>query len=96
MESQWQFATNEKSDAFCREIVAEMVRLFGVSAEEAIGRINREWRGRDIRDELSIVYHEDAENWAHDMYFGKDSYWWITGEKREELGLEPIVPRPYP
>jgi hypothetical protein len=96
MGTPWQFATDAKSDAFCREIAAEMVRKYGVSDEEAVGRINRGWRGQDILGEMNIVYHELPEYWAHVMYLGKDSYWWITGEKREQLGLGPVVPKPYP
>ncbi len=96
METPWQFATNAKSDAYCREIVAEMVRLFELTEQEAVGRLNQHWRGQDILDEYDIVYHELPEHWAHVVYLGRDSYWWITGEKREELGLGPITPKPHP
>lgn len=96
MQPLWQFVTDAKSDAFCREIAAELVRLFGVSEAEAVGRINRGWRGLSIVGELNIVYHETPDHWAHLMYFGPDSYWWITGGKREQLGLGPVVPLPYP
>jgi hypothetical protein len=95
VESPWEFATDAESDAFCREIVAELVRLFSVPAEEAVGRINRHWRGQAFIG-ADIVYHETPGYWAHVIYMGKDSAWWITGEKRERMGLGPVVPKPYP
>jgi hypothetical protein len=75
--------------------VAELARLFGVPADEAVGRINRQWRGQAFVGE-DIVYHETPEHWARVMYLGKDSLWWITGEKREQMGPGPVVPKPYP
>lgn len=74
MSPPWSFTTDAKSHDFCRRIVAEMVRLFGVSEEEAVGRINRGWRGQSLLGEFDLIYHELPEYWAHVMYFGKDSY----------------------
>ncbi len=96
MGSPWQFATDGASDTFCREIAAAMVRLFGVGEAEAVGRINRQWRGQDILGDEDIAYHETAEYWAHVMYYGKGSFWWVTGEKRAEMGLGSLAPTPYP
>ena len=95
MEASWQFLTDAESDAFCRQIVADLARLFGVPTDEAVGRINRQWRGLAFVGE-DIIYHETPEYWAHVMYLGKDSSWWITDEKREQKELGPVVPKPYP
>lgn len=37
------FPTDDEGYAFCRKIVQQMVLLFGLDENEAIGRINREW-----------------------------------------------------
>lgn len=98
MESPWQFVTDAKSDTYCRMIVAAMIRLFGMAEEEAIGRINRSWgaRGLSFLGEFDLIYHELPEDWANRLYWTDESFWWVTGEARESLGLGPPIPRPYP
>ena len=83
----FEFETDAKSQAFCESIAGEMVRLFGISIEEAAGRISREWRNQPIIGD-DIVYHETEDYWARNIYFGKDSGWW-----KSPPGLKP---RPYP
>jgi hypothetical protein len=95
MDAPWTFKTDDRSSAFCWEIVGESRRLFDLSAEEAIGRLNRHWKGQEIVGE-DIVYHELPAYWAHVIYYGKDSFWWITGEKREKMNLGAVKPKPYP
>jgi hypothetical protein len=69
--------------------------LFGITEAEASGRINQGWE--HFGEFHSIAYHKPAEYWAHHMYFGHDSYWWIRDEAtRERLGLGPVGPLPYP
>jgi hypothetical protein len=82
------FPTDDKGLAFCREIALEMRSLFEISEEEAIGRINRQWKHTEITGDKNIVYHEDSTSWAKDIYYGHDSAWW-----KGENGLRP---RPYP
>ena len=95
MKTPWTFRTDTHSDAFCKRIASEMVRLFQITEEEAIGRINRGWG--HLPEFLHIAYHETAEHWAHHMYFGHESYWWILDERaRERLGLGPLEPQSYP
>jgi hypothetical protein len=70
------FTTDEQSESFCRAIVDGMIELFGITEDEAIGRVNRQWNGMVlIGDELAI-YHEDEDYWASAIYFGKNSRWW--------------------
>jgi hypothetical protein len=96
MTKPWEFTTNAKSDASCRRIAAEMVRLFGVSDEEAIGRINQAWRGLDLGGEGDLIYHELPDHWAQTIYRSDELFWWVTGYARVQLGLGPRVPRPNP
>lgn len=95
MERPWMFVSGTPLDAFAREIAAEMVRLFGITEDEAEGRINRAWG--DVSEFDPIVLHRPPEHWAYDMFFGHESYWWIRDENvREKLGLTPVVPLAYP
>jgi hypothetical protein len=82
------FETDAKGYAFCREIAVEMVKFFKISDEEAVGRINRQWKNAPFTKTEDIAYHETAEYWAKAIYFGKDSYWW--------KGEENLKPIPYP
>lgn len=70
--------TTDPEDAeLCREIVADMVRLFQVSEAEAIGRMNDAWRGVDFEPD-DLRHHETAEYWANTIYYGKGSAWWTN------------------
>lgn len=79
------FTTNDKSDAFFREIARHMVSLFDIREEEAIGRINARWRGSTIADDDDIIYHEKADYWANSVYFGHDSLWWTKPKNLKPL-----------
>jgi hypothetical protein len=87
------FKTDEKSEAFCHSIAREMTKLFGISEHEAIHRIGRFWkRLPEIVGEQDIVYHETEDYWARTIYYGKDSFWWITD--RASRHLPPLTPLP--
>ncbi len=88
MMNNYSFRVNERSKTFCDNIVEEMIRLFGIALSEAIGRINRQWNGNDFLKEDDLRYHETAEYWANDMYYGWDSFWWTNPSDLE--------PKPYP
>jgi hypothetical protein len=81
------FTTDEKSEAFCRAIVDLMMSLFGISEEEAVGRVNRQWNRMTLTGQ-HVIYHEDEDYWAHTIYYGRNSQWW---ENRP--GLTPV---PFP
>ncbi len=84
----YSFQVNEQSRLFCDEIVSKMIQLFDISESEAMGRINRQWKGDDFLDEYDIRYHETAGYWAKDMYYGWDSFWWTHPPN--------LKPTPYP
>ena len=82
------FKTDSESAQYCEGILAEMTALFSISADEALGRMNRTWDGQEILGDDDPIYHEDEEYWANTIYYGKDSNWWMNPE-----GLKPL---PYP
>ncbi|WP_117211403.1 hypothetical protein [Allorhizocola rhizosphaerae] len=73
---------------FLEEIVDEMVRLFRISRDEAIGRMNREWADQEFHDEDDLIFHETPDYWARDIYYGPDARW-------RDRGATPR-PLPYP
>jgi hypothetical protein len=66
---------------FCREIADEMVSLFGVTRDEAVAAINRQWSNAEPAGRaprvwivgLDIVYHETPEYWATHIFHGHSS-----------------------
>jgi len=97
LRSQGQFpcAGDAQALSFCRQIVDEMVGRFGVAAGEAVARINRHWSESEEDSRTprvwivgaDVVYHETAEFWAHDIYYGPDSRWWVPGTQPGPLPL---------
>jgi hypothetical protein len=73
---EFKFPLDKESYRYCLEIVDEMIRQFGISKEEAIGRINHEWSGAEFIGDDHVYYHEDPDEWAKDIFYGKDSFWW--------------------
>ena len=82
-------ATEEALEYF-EQIAREMVLLFPITMDEAVGRINRFWQGRDITSEVEVdmLLHEEPDSWARTVYYGRNSSWW--------LGEEGLKPLPYP
>jgi hypothetical protein len=81
--------TDKRSELYLTSIWEKLIELFGVSEDEAYGRINRYWGGRDIIGDEQMIYHEDEEYWAKTLYYGKGSLWWLHEG-------EDIEPTPYP
>lgn len=70
------------------ELITEMVGSFGITRDEAVGRINRIWGGRTFESYPTIL-HQMPYDWARDIYYGVDSYWWMVSESERQ-------PLPYP
>ena len=51
--------TDAQSAAFCEAIVNRMMNVFGIMLDEAIGRLNRDWKGLSITGPHDVIYHED-------------------------------------
>jgi hypothetical protein len=39
-----------------------------------------------------MIYHEEPEFWAKDIYWGHSSYWWLSTEERQNKGLPELKP----
>jgi hypothetical protein len=97
MPSSFIFTTDARSEAFLKEVIAEMISRFAISEEEAVRRINVSWKHvGQFTGEQHIFYHEDPDFYASDIYFGHDSAWWIVGDARKEKNLPPLRPIPLP
>ena len=89
-------AGDAESLAFCWQVAAEMVDLFGISLHEAVARVNRHWSqaGADGRAPrvwilgLDLVYHEERDYWARSIYYGPNCNWWVPGQE--------LIPLPPP
>ena len=80
----YKFEIDEESKAFCNQIAACMVLLFGISTTEAVSRINQQWAGLSFVGD-DIIYHDTAEDWAKNIYWGLT----LAGgfrEKNENVG----------
>lgn len=60
-------AGDAEAEAFCREVASMMVTALGVTREEAVARINRQWSSTWVVG-LSLVYHQSPEQWAEHIY----------------------------
>ena len=72
--------SEENYDFFC-EIVDLMVKLFNISHDEAVERVNSQWKNHDLSEDDCMVYHEMPDFWANEIYFKSGSYWWLSEEK---------------
>lgn len=88
MTQEFEFIVDEEGRELCEEIISEMLRLFGFSRHEAVGRLNRLWRGNDFEGPDDIRYHETPEFWARDISYGHNSFWWTNPPD--------LKPLPYP
>ncbi|MDD9968250.1 MAG: hypothetical protein OXR73_18570 [Myxococcales bacterium] len=75
--SRYAFRVDNEAAQFCDRIVQFMMQEFGIDEAEALGRVNRRWHGNDF-DVEDLRYHEEAEFWASDIYYGADSRWWTS------------------
>lgn len=89
------FATDDESLAYLRNIVEEMMRRFGITPAESIGRINRAWSHVPAVVGEDEIYREEPGYWAHHFIFGKASFWWLSPAERERQNLGPLRRLPY-
>lgn len=82
------FKTDKESYEYCVSIIDKMVELFGITKEEALGRMNKTWGNLELVGDDDLIYHEDEDYWANNIYYGKNSRWWTNPD-----GLKPL---PYP
>ena len=82
------FKTDKQSAAHCDDVVQALRKLFSISEEEALGRVNRHWRGQKIVGNEDMIYHESPEDLARFIYYEPGAPWW--------KGEEGLNPRPFP
>ncbi|MEM7346680.1 MAG: hypothetical protein AAF485_20750 [Chloroflexota bacterium] len=74
----FEFFTDDESHDYCIEIMGEMRSLFNISEEEAVARMNREWKGLHLIGD-DLIYHESPSFWAKNICYGSESHWWVDG-----------------
>jgi hypothetical protein len=90
MTNELNFECTSEIRGFVDKISTTMTSLFFLPAGEAIGRINKFWKGQRFLSRTSEItlFHESPEYWAKTIYYGQDKMWW--------LGEEGLTPTPYP
>ena len=85
--SEFALELSPAAEAYCREIVDDMVRLFSIGRQEAIKRVNRHWQGVSsaAEPEYGLMTHQTTDDWAHDIYYGKQAMWWRPGSNPKPL-----------
>ena len=77
MRVKFEFEVDEESYEYCCEIADKMVEFFCISYEEAIARVNSQWRENIMIGYERLLFHELPEDWANHIYYTHDSYWWM-------------------
>ena len=87
--NEFELPATEDAIAYLQGIAGEMVGLFGIDRDEAVGRIRKFWRGQAFltRYELMALFHREEDGWARHIYYGGQP-WWLKGP--------PPEPAPYP
>lgn len=82
---------DKRAKQYCLEIAQEMVKLSEIPMSEAIGRINREFKGKRIfgPNQFYIRYPEE---WAKLIYYEDGTFWWVEKWMAEHTPK----PKPYP
>jgi hypothetical protein len=94
--SDFAFETDPESLEYLRLVVESMMRLFGITSAECIGRINQRWAHVSaVKGEFDEIYREQPGYWAQEFMYGHAALWWITGTDRVKKGLPPLNPLPY-
>ena len=86
------FPTNAETYDSCVQIYDFMSKHFGISMEEAIGRMNQHWRTLDHTnsEDQAQLFHEEPEYWACAIYLRSDVIWWHSDlESRRQMPAKP-------
>lgn len=85
------FAMDNETSEFFKQVATEMAKRFGISIDEAVGRVNQYWHGQII-DTNSLIFHKPPVHLAQMVYYEDGTYWWIE----EWMAEHTPKPRPYP
>ncbi len=88
--SDLEFEVTPAAREYCDRIIEELMRLFGIGRDEAVGRMNRHWEGQSFltEDDVNDLTRESPDFWAQRIYYQSDVKWWIPGEE--------LRSKPYP
>jgi|HubBroStandDraft_4_1064222.scaffolds.fasta_scaffold1911616_2 hypothetical protein len=81
------FATNPELDDYFNEVVDVMMKDFGIPEDEALGRLNKVYKGYDAIGDTTLM-HEWPKKLAYTIYYGPDQTFWKPGTV--------LTPLPYP
>ncbi|TDF35465.1 hypothetical protein EYS14_18780 [Alteromonadaceae bacterium M269] len=88
------FETDKESYEFCIDVIKTLSHGFGMSENDALTLINKEWRHIGFFNKEHVFHHESAEYFANELFFGHDSYWWLNEKLRSTKGLTPLKQAP--
>ncbi|QYR19156.1 hypothetical protein KZ483_14390 [Paenibacillus sp. sptzw28] len=89
--NKYKFISKKDSYFICELIARAMIEEFGITEEEAVGRMNKLWGkySTPIDEDEEFLNLETPRDWAYIIYYGEDSEWW---NKSKSV----LTPRPYP
>lgn len=84
-------SATEEAQSYLEEIAVEMTQMFGISREEAYGRINDQLGRRTFLTEIEVsnLKHEEQDVWAKHIFFGRQSFWWLDEDGAVPLPYDP-------
>lgn len=80
--SQLSFATDARSEQYCRNIIDVLVQVFHISQGQAVYLLNKVWGGQDFVGE---------EDWRY--YLGEPEIWIRRWKMEEESTVREIIDR---
>lgn len=86
--SQFAFATDAKSEQYCKDVVDALTWKFGISRVQAVSLLNHQWNGQDFVGVGDVRYHlREPRAWATywkqegvpPWYLAIDQFWQRMG-----------------
>jgi hypothetical protein len=91
--STFTFPVDEENEAYCLEIAKAMAFYFGLSLDDAIGRINKHWQHTTFAAG-ELLFTQTTEYWARWIFLGPETWhlpsYWIQNQLRIERKLDQI------
>jgi hypothetical protein len=94
--SEFLMPASDEAQETLRDVVEELVRLFGVSRAEAVARVNLAWAHRDFTEDPGLLGHEEPEHWAYRLYYEGDVAYWEPDADRTQWRVRPAPARGTP
>jgi hypothetical protein len=79
---------DEEAHKFMTEIATDIMQRFGLTEEDAVGRLNECWKGKSVKEPYFwLLYHEEPAFWSQTLYYEAHDFWRPQQEKAKALGL---------